>query len=671
MSQRLFIIVSIIFLSLNCFSQKDKIEKIKFGEVTQQDFEPNYKTLDSNAQAVILYDAGAATYESDNEAWFNVMYTYHKRIKLINKNAFDLATIEILLYKGEGSEDNIEKLEAATYVFENGVITKTKVDKESIFKDKASKDYTIKKFTFPNLKEGCIIEYAYRIISPRTYYLRSFYFQDKYPVIRSEYSVDVPQLFNFIFLTGGYYNLKPVEVKSSNHNYYITNFSNSAYGSRSRFTYNATNVFSKWVLTNLPPLVKENFTTTLKNHTAKIEFQLSTLNFPNEPPKPIMRTWVEAAEELLKNEQFGLALSEKNKWLDDDIEKLVAKNDTLTTTKNIFNFVKNNFTCTDYDALYMPENLKKAYSTKKGNIIEINMLLVAMLKKATILAAPVLLSTRDNGIAYEAYPILGRFNYLIVKVVIKGKEYLLDASKKRNGFNHLPEECYNGYGRIIAEMPFLIPLFADSLTETKTTSIFISNSGDGKKMDGSFSSNLGYFESFDLKEELSSSNVEDYFKKIKASYSYDIDLDNTSIDSLKLDDENVSVKYDFSFKIDEDIIYFNPLLTVAYKTNPFTAATRNYPVEMPYATKEIININIEIPKGYKVDELPKSARVKLNESDGMFEYIIQSDAENIQMRCKIEINKANFDAEDYESLREFYSYVVKKQAEQIVFKKIK
>jgi Domain of Unknown Function with PDB structure (DUF3857)/Domain of Unknown Function with PDB structure (DUF3858)/Transglutaminase-like superfamily len=671
MTKQFYLIISIMLCCAKGFSQKETAEKVKFGDITIKDFEPDYKLLDSNAQAVILYDAGSAKYEGNSESWFNVIYTYHKRVQLIHKNAFDIATIEIPLYKGENAEDNIEKLEAVTYVLENGIITKTKVDKESIFKDKATKDYTIKKFTFPNLKEGCIIEYTYRIVSPRANYLRGFYFQDKYPVIRSEYSIDVPELFNFIFLTGGYYDLKPVEVKNSYQSYYITSYTYSAYASTNRFTYNATNVFSKWVLTNLPPLVKENYTTTVKNHIAKIEFQLSSLKFPNEPPKPIMRDWIEAAKALLKDEQFGLALSEKNKWLDDDIEKLIVKNDSLSTTKNIFNFVKNNFTCTDYDAQYMPENLKKAYNAKKGNIIEINMLLVAMLKKAGIIADPVLLSTRGNGVAYEAYPILNRFNYLIAKVIIKGKEYLLDASKKRNGFNHLPEECYNGYGRIIAEMPLLIPLFADSLTETKITSIFISNSGDEKKMDGSFSSYLGYFESFNLKEELSSGNMEDYFKKIKTSYSYDIDMSNTSIDSLKIDDEKVSVKYDFSFKLDEDIVYFNPLLTEAYKTNPFTATTRNYPVEMPYATREIININIEIPKGYKVDELPKSARVKLNEDDGMFEYIIQTDSENIQLRCRLDINKANFSAQDYESLREFYSYVVKKQSEQIVFKKIK
>jgi hypothetical protein len=669
MSLRFYLAASIMLIALNGFSQKEVLEKIKFGDITAKDFEPSYKTLDSNAQAVILYDAGSAKYEGNNDSWFNVIYTYHKRVQLINKNAFDVATIEIPLYKGENAEDNIEKLEAATYVLENGVVTKTKVDKESIFKDKATKDFTIKKFTFPNLKEGCIIEYTYRIISPRASYLRGFYFQDKYPVIRTEYNVTVPTLFNFIFLAGGYYDLNPKEVSQSYQRYNIVNSGGS--GSSRIFSYDATNIFSKWVLTNLPPLVKEKYTTTLRNHTAKIEFQLSTLNFPDEVPKPIMRTWMQAAKALLKDEQFGLALSEKNKWLDDDMEKLVAKNDTLATAKNIFNFVKNNFTCTDHDALYMPENLKKAYSAKKGNIIEINMLLTAMLKKAGIMVDPVLLSTRDNGVAYVAYPILNKFNYLIAKASIGGKEYLLDASKIRNGFNHLPEECYNGYGRIIAEMPFVVPLFADSLKETKATSIFISNNEDGKKMDGSFGSNLGYFESYNLREQLSSSNVEDYFKKIKTSYSYDIDMSNTSIDSLKKDDEKVSIKYDFSFKMEEDIVYFNPLLTEAYKTNPFTAATRNYPVEMSYATKEVIDINIEIPKGYKVDELPKSARVKLNETDGMFEYIIQADAETIQLRCRIDINKANFDAEDYDTLREFYSYVVKKQSEQIVFKKIK
>jgi len=98
---------------------------------------------------------------------------------------------------------------------------------------------------------------------------------------------------------------------------------------------------------------------------------------------------------------------------------------------------------------------------------------------------------------------------------------------------------------------------------------------------------------------------------------------------------------------------------------------RNYPVEFPFAQKETYILNMEVPKGYKVDELPKSTRVKLNDNEGMFEYIIRAQGENIQLMSRLILNKATYLPEDYATLRDFYAFVIKKQAEQIVFKKVK
>jgi hypothetical protein len=659
-----------LLFASNSFSQKKNDEKVKFGDITAKDFNPDYKALDSNAQAVVLYDGGKALYEANNEDWFNVVYTYHYRVKLLSKNAFDLATVEISLRKGDKKDDEIKDLEATTYILENGVVNKTKVDKESIFKDKASKFQTIKKFTFPNLKEGCIIEYSYKIISPITNSLRPFYFQGRHPVLRSEYEVNVPALFNYIFLQGGYYDLKPTEINQTYKRYSLMDRSDP-FSRSDLFFYDATLVNTKWRLTNLIPIKKESFVTSTSNHIAKVEFLLMSYNYPNVPPKTVLKSWGETTIDLLKDEQFGLALSEKNKWLDADVESKNAKKDTLQTAKNIFKFVKDNFNCTDHDAWYIPENLKKAYEAKKGNVAEANMLLIAMLKKANITANPILLSTRDNGFAYEAYPVLNKFNYVVAKIIIGGKEYLLDASSKNNGFNHLPAECYNGYGRTISDKPFVVPLFADSLLEKKNTDIFIFNSEDGKKLEGTFLSNLGFYESMDLREEITNNNTTEFFKKIKNSFLFDVKISETRIDSLNMPDEIAQVGYNFDFNFTDDIVYYNPLLTEAYKNNPFASLTRNYPVEMPYKTKETINLTMEIPKGYKVDELPKSAKVSLNEDEGMFEYLIQADASTISLRCTIDVKKANFAAEDYDSLREFYSYIVKKQSEMIVFKKVK
>jgi hypothetical protein len=44
---------------------------------------------------------------------------------------------------------------------------------------------------------------------------------------------------------------------------------------------------------------------------------------------------------------------------------------------------------------------------------------------------------------------------------------------------------------------------------------------------------------------------------------------------------------------------------------------------------------------------------------------------SFSLRCRIELYKATFNPEDYESLRDFFGYIVKKQNEQVVFKKIK
>ena len=82
-------------------------------------------------------------------------------------------------------------------------------------------------------------------------------------------------------------------------------------------------------------------------------------------------------------------------------------------------------------------------------------------------------------------------------------------------------------------------------------------------------------------------------------------------------------------------------------------------------------MSMDIPAGYVVDELPKSAKVLLNTDEGYYEYIISKDDQQIQFRSRIQLVKANYQPEDYASLRDFFAFVVKKESEQIVFKKKK
>jgi hypothetical protein len=93
---------------------------------------------------------------------------------------------------------------------------------------------------------------------------------------------------------------------------------------------------------------------------------------------------------------------------------------------------------------------------------------------------------------------------------------------------------------------------------------------------------------------------------------------------------------------------------------------------MPYTKDETFILNMEVPKGYVVDELPKQMLAKFDEEGKtFFEYRIALSGDNISFRTRIKVDRTFFMPDEYEILREFYNMIVKKQAEQIVFKKKK
>jgi hypothetical protein len=671
--RNLLVIVVSLLLPAVCLSQHSKLQKsnLKFGDIKVADFEPTAYEVDSTASAVVLADIGESQFEGNNDGFFSIVFKHHKRIRVMNKNGFDNATISIVVYSQGNTEEKIEDLQAYTYNVDGQKVVATKLEKSSVFKDRVNKYYTVRKFTFPDLKEGSILEYKYKIITPFYRYLRSWDFQGSMPRIWSEYSVSVPSLFDYVLINQGYHQFDITDANTSNELFNIIVPGQTSYEKTEVVKWEGNVYNNVWAIKNVPALKNEAFTTSVSNHIQKIEFQLKSIRWPSGKVDDFMGNWMKLADDLLKDEDFGAQLTKNNSFFDDEINKAInGATDEKDKVARIYRYVRDNFTCTDHSAIWMSNPLKKTFQSRNGNVADINLLLTAMLKSKGLEAQPVLLSTTDNGKAYELYPLLSRFNYVIARVKVGEQFYLLDASRDKMGFAKLPPDVYNGYARVIEQpIPALINLSPDSLTESKVTSVFVMNTEDGKGMTGAFTSNLGYYESFQLRDKLAKSTTEDYFKEVKKSYSFEVEIKDASVDMLKSYDDPAVIKYDFKFSPDDDIIYFNPLLSEAMKENPFTSANRQYPVEMPYAINETYVLTMDIPKGYVVDELPKSSRVKLNDDEGMFEYMISSNPTTIQFRSRLLINKATFQKEDYEVLRNFFSMVVKKHSELIVLKK--
>jgi len=671
---RILTLLFLLFAGITGFSQKNAkpTAKIKFGDVTPADFKPTVYSIDSNAGAVVLADIGETKFEGGNNGDILLIFDHIKRIRLLNKNSFDEATIQLFLYASDNQEERLEGLEATTYNLEGGNVVATKLDKASLFKDKYDKNHTVRKFTFPNIKEGSIIEFKYTLKSPFYFNLQPWEFQGKLPRLWSEYTVTIPNsIFEYVMMEHGYLPYFIDTSTFSKQTYNILDPGDASSSSRV-IPLSSNTITTRWAVKDVPPVKEEGYVTTMDNYTKRIEFQLRRIKYTETDIVDFMGDWNKFVERLMKRDDFGVPLTDNNGWLTDEVKKVTAGAATdLEKAHKWYSYVRDNFTSTSDIGKYTTKSLKKIFQDKNGSVGDINILLICGLKNIGLNAAPALVSTRDNGEASEIYPLISQYNYVICNVKINDVNYTLDATNKMAGFGKLDEQLYNGSARLIAELPSVIPLIADSLKESKVTTVFMMNDENGKGLSASFTSRLGEHEGMDFRRRMKKKSTEDFFKDVKKSLSFETNITEPSLDSLTIPDEPVSIKYNFTFSPnDEDILYLTPMFTEAYKENPFKAAERLYPVEMPYCTDETYILNMEIPKGYKVEEMPKSARVKLNENDGMFEYIIAQGNNRIQLRCRISIKKANFEPDDYQTLREFFGFIVKKQAEQIVLKKI-
>ena len=657
-------------LSVAQISLAQEKSPCKFGKINPEDFQKKVYSIDSSADAVVLSDVGSSSFEGNNKSWFSLHFKRYTRIHILNKNGYDAATVEIPLYHEDDAEEQVINLKAVTYNLENGKITETKLEKSSVFSDKQDKNWLLKKFTLPNIKEGSIIEYQYEIQSDFLTHLQPWAFQGDNPVVWSEYTTSIPQFFSYTFLSQGYRLFDIKDSKDRVSTFAISETRGSSAAEHESFTSGITDY--RWVMKNVPALKEESFTSTLKNHISKIEFQLSEFKDPLVY-KNIMGTWPDLSKRLIESEYFGESLNKGNNWLG-DMEKplLTGAKTEAEKAARIYGYVRDNFTCTNHSSLYVDQTLKNVVKTRNGNEAEINILLTAMLRYADIKADPVILSTKPHGYTFELYPLISRFNYVISRAIINDKSYYFDASVPRLGYGKLMPYCYNGHARVINTDCTPVYLEADSLMERKVSSVFLTNNEQGD-INGTMQQSMGYAESMEVRDQVKSKGQEDFVKGVRKTYPEDMDVSNIVIDSLNKPDEIVACKYDITIKNNgENTVYFNPMFGEGIKENPFKSAERFYPVEMPYAKDQTFILNMEVPKGYTVDEVPKSTRVKLNEQgDGMFEYLIQVQDNRIALRSRIVIKRTYFLPEEYDMLREFYNLLVKKQNEQIVFKKIK
>ena len=168
----------------------------KFGKVSDEIVRMETFEADPDAEAVMLYNYGQAVMEVVNNE-IVLVYQFHKRIKILSESGFSWANMSFLYRKGNHA-DKVNNIQAITYnIGEDGKVVRTKISNSDIFDEKVNGSLYKKKFSFPQVKVGSVIEVKYKITSEYFTSLKPFYFQQTIPVVYSEFYTRISDWYDY------------------------------------------------------------------------------------------------------------------------------------------------------------------------------------------------------------------------------------------------------------------------------------------------------------------------------------------------------------------------------------------------------------------------------------------------------------------------------------------
>jgi len=669
MKKGIFLVIAI--LSINLIQGQD----YKFGKVSQAELEEKHHPLDASASASYLYKNRSSFFEYQEGEGFRLITEIHVRLKIYNPKGFDYATKTVSLYKSGPRYEKFHGLKAYTYNLIDGKIEAYKLKKDAVFSTEASFYRDETKFTMSNVKEGSVIEYKYRIVSPFATNVNEFKFQYDIPVKKLVARFQAPEYYKFKTNIKGFLNVMPTkEIRADQINFTDKSrgyknhvFKTSFQSSKLEFNKHIW----KYNLSDIPALREEPHVNNINNYRSAVKYELSSIEFPNTVIESFASSWDAVVKKIYMNPNFGTQLDKSNYYKDDVNILIEGVTDPLKQVALLFNHVKSKVKWNGYYSKYTLNGVRKAYKDRVGNVAEINLMLTSMLRYAGINANPVLVSTRKNGI--PLFPTREGYNYVVSSVELPNGVVLLDATSKYSSPNILPFRVLNWEGRIIRKngSSDLVSLYPNQ--KSKTTISMLANLNENGDLDGVVRTIKTAHKAMEYRASYIHRDKDEFLEKLEHKY------DGIEISELSVKNELDLAKpvvetYNFVIENQTDIIgdkmYVSPMFFLTSTENPFKLENREFPVDFGYPSTIKYRINITLPKDYLVESLPDSKRITLPENLGAFKYVVVNKGDMLQLIVDSTINTSIISPEYYVYLKEYFKQYIEKENEKVVLKRI-
>ncbi|TFF39763.1 DUF3857 domain-containing protein [Mucilaginibacter psychrotolerans] len=652
--------ILLLLFSLSLISTLTRSQDFTYGDVSPHEMDMKKYVKDTAARAVVLNEYGNSQILIGSDEKLKVVYNYHVKIKIINTKGFDKGTVEIPLRILKNGDEEVGEVKGyTTYTDENGNLQTTELGNKAAFSTNENKYWKTLKFTMPNLKPGCVIEYKYEFTSSE-WIIPTWKFQDDIPKLNSLYEVHIPGFWNFNISLRGPYKLTK----------------NTAEIERECFTRHGAKAdcsHMTFQMADIPAFIEEDNMTAPKNFMSAVYFELSEwTNFDTGVKTKFTKEWKDVDFEMKKWDHFGVQLKKKDQLKPYILPVIAGKTDELEKAKAVFTFIQKTIKWNNFTSI-SSENIRKALDSHTGTVGDINLTLVTALGTAGINAEAVLLSTRRNGLVNKLYPVVDDFDYVVAKANIGGKSYLLDASDPLLSFDMLPLRCLNDQGRVMSldKPSYWIDLVA-SQRKAQTSNYDLTLQSNGK-LKGSITTYYFGYEAYDRRKAIKKFNTLDEYvenlddKLVKTKI---LTSAISNVDSLDMPlTEKYEVEIDAFDNLNHNKLNFNPFFFDRITINPFKLEDRNYPVDMGMSSDDRFILNMHLPADYVIDSAPQGIAVSLPNKGGKFITSFTGEGNNFTFSNVLQLTKTIYEPEEYPYLKELFNKVIATEKGEIVFKK--
>ncbi|MCZ6595146.1 MAG: hypothetical protein O6943_09560 [Bacteroidetes bacterium] len=641
---------AILFLSTT-ISAQDRVTAI-FGKPNPQELKMTSYKYAPNFSAVVLFEKEKDYFKVvDNR--IKIVKEIHRKIKVFDAKKFTGSTVEIPYRNSKNQKDKIIKLKAITH---NGQL-QNYIQDDKIYTQQVSAYYAIKSFTFGNVKNGSILEYTYTLLTDNLFAIDGWQFQGSIPKIYSEFETEIPgnYVYNKVLIGNEKLDINRVRLVRDC-------FSLPGY------VKNADCEAGIYAMHNVPPFISEEYMLSPKNYLAKINFELKEQYDHKGYKTELTKEWKDIDKEFRTDKNVGRQLNNASFYRSKVPDTIVKILNSLERAKAVYSWIQKYYTWNEKYNLYTGVNVKDAYQRQTGNISEINLSLINALNAVDLEAKIMLLSTRENGLPTQSYPVLTEFNYLICFLTIDNMDYVLDASDKFVPFDRLPFRALNLTGRV---MDFKKGSFWYDIKPKKANIYFVKSklkmNPDGILQGDVVETWLGYL-GINRRRALSQIDSKEYAQH-KENNRIGVEVSNYSIENDEDIDTPLKESYTLKLELEEidNTLYLYPFSYHRYfSKNPFQLERRNYPVEFGYPLNITYLLSLDTGGNFEIENLPENIFVALPDNGGNLNVVYSETNGVINIRFSLKILKERFSPDYYVSLKDLFNKIMTVQANDVI-----